>query len=380
MKKRILSIALTLATLFSLTGCGGNSTPAAAPASAEAPAPSTASAPAVTESAPAQEEEAPETSVIKWNCGTSGNVLLTIAEKMGYFEDEGLTIELVSSTANADAMAMLAAGKVDIVSNSGTSNPLQQIASGVDLTIFGGHMVTGCMPVVARKGTQWNGPQDLIGKKFACNPSYFAFTGAVMDLGYEEPLKAVEWVTYTDYNDALAAVVRGEVDYALMGTGQNYTVQNMDEVDIMCYQSDVMPNYSCCRMECQTEFLKNNPVTIKRVLKALLRAQCYYESHKDEAVALHAEKIGTDKDYVAAYMLDAHYNVNVDPLKNSVVRAWGILDATGFLNENAKNTDILDHVNTELYEAALSETVAEYGDADPAFYEKMKTFYTENNA
>lgn len=81
MKKRILSIALTLATLFSLTGCGGNSTPAAA-ASAEAAAPSiTPASSDNTESAPAQEEEAPETSVIKWNCGTSGNVLLTIAEK-----------------------------------------------------------------------------------------------------------------------------------------------------------------------------------------------------------------------------------------------------------------------------------------------------------
>ncbi|MCQ5146816.1 hypothetical protein NE476_31595, partial [Enterocloster bolteae] len=33
-------------------------------------------------------------------------------------------------------------------SNAGTSNPLQQIASGVDLTIFGGHMVEGCMPAL----------------------------------------------------------------------------------------------------------------------------------------------------------------------------------------------------------------------------------------
>lgn len=229
---------------------------------------------------------APEQSVVRWNYGTSGNVLVTIAENKGYFKDEGLTIEPVLANANADAMTLLATGKVDVVSNSGTAAPLQQIAAGIDLTIFGGHMVTGCMPVVARAGAEWKGVQSLIGKKFACNPSYFAFTGAVMDLGYKEPLKAVNWVTYSGYNEALAAVVRGEVDYALMGTGQNFNVKKMKDVQIVTYQSEVMPNYSCCRMEAQTEYVRKNPETIKAVLRALLRAQSYYESHRDEAVSM----------------------------------------------------------------------------------------------
>lgn len=64
-------------------------------------------------------------------------------------------------------------------------------------------------------------------EKVAVNPSYFAFTGAVMDLGYENPLEVVDWEIYSDYNDALAAVVRGDVTYALMGTGQNLAVQDM---------------------------------------------------------------------------------------------------------------------------------------------------------
>lgn len=361
MKKKLFAVLLVLSMVVPITGCGSGN-----------------NAGTTDETGEEKETKAKET-VVRWNSGTSGNVLMTIAEEKGYFADENLKIEYVSADANSDAMTMLATDKVDVVSNAGTSNPLQQIASGVDLTIFGGHMVTGCMPVVAKKGTKWNGPEDLIGKKFACNPSYFAFTGAIMDLGYDEPLEAVEWVSYTDYNDALAAVVRGEVDYALMGTGQNYTVQNMDEVDVMCYQSDIMPNYSCCRMESQTKYVEENPETIESILVALLRAQSYYETHKDEAVKLHAKKINTEEDYVAAYMLDEHYNVNVDPLKNSVVRAWGILEKTDFLDEKAKDTDIEDHVNTELYTNALKIATEKYGEDDPAFYEKMQTFYDENN-
>lgn len=368
MKKRIFAVLLAAAMTFSLAACGGSGEE------------NTEGEDTKTE---VSEDGAPEQEVVKWNCGTSGNVLLTIAQEKGYLEDEGISIEFVEANANADAMTLLATGKVDVVSNAGTSNPLQQIASGVDLTIFGGHMVEGCMPVVAKAGAEWNGIESFIGKKVAVNPSYFAFTGAVMDLGYDDPLSVVDWEVYSDYNDALAAVVRGDVAYALMGTGQNLAVQEMaanGEIDIVSYQSEIMENYSCCRMEAQTDWVNENPNTVKAIIRALLRAQSYYESNKEEAVTLLAEDIEATEEYVAAYMLDdEHYFVSVDPLKNSVERAWDILDKTGFLDEQAKDINIDDHINTELYEEALAEATELYGDEDPEFYENMKTFFEEND-
>ena len=196
-------------------------------------------------------ESKDELTTVKWNYGSSGNVLVTIAEEEGYFEDEGIRIEPVEATQNMDAMALLAAGKVDVVSNAGTSNPLQQIAQGVDLTIFGGHMVEGCMPVIAKAGTEWNGIESFIGESVAVNPSYFAFTGAVMDLGYDNPLDVVDWKVYSSYDDALVAVQNGEVKYALMGTQNNYGIKELvdaGEIEIVSYQSEIMENYSCCRM------------------------------------------------------------------------------------------------------------------------------------
>lgn len=360
MKKKLATLLLLLASLaLIISGCGSGTSSA--------------------KSNTSKKDADSKMKVIRWNSGTSGNVLMTIAEEKGYFTDENLKIKYVPADANTDALTMLATDKVDVVSNAGTSNPLQQIASGVDLTIFGGHMVTGSMPIIAKKGTEWHGVQDLVGKKFACNPSYFAFTGALMDKGYDDPLKSVDWVSYTDYNDALAAVVSGEVDYALMGTGQNYAVENMDDVDIMCYQSNIMPNYSCCRMESQTKFVKENPETVESIMVALLRAQDYYEAHKKEAVKLHAKNINAEEDYVAAYMLNKHYDVSVDPLKNSVVRAWDILEETNFLDKNAKNIDITDHINTKLYKKALKTATQKYGKENTDFYKKMQTYYEEND-
>lgn len=397
MRKRIVTVLLAASMALSLAACGStaeNGTDGTTKASsAEEKASEQSSAKenesqesSAKESAPQEEsadKNAPEQSLVKWNCGTSGNVLLTIAEEKGYLKDEGISIEYVEANANADAMTLLATGKVDVVSNAGTSNPLQQIAAGVDLTIFGGHMVEGCMPVVAKADAEWNGIESFIGKKVAVNPSYFAFTGAVMDLGYDDPMTAVQWEIYSDYNDALAAVIRGDVEYALMGTGQNLAVQEMKkngEIDIVSYQSEIMENYSCCRMEGQTQWVNDNPNTVKAIIRALLRAQSYYESHKEEAVKLHAAKIEATEEYVAAYMLDdQHYFVSVDPLKNSVERAWDILDKTGFLDEKAKEIKISDHINTKLYEEALAEAAETYGDEAPEFYKEMKAFFEEND-
>ncbi|MEG0899453.1 MAG: ABC transporter substrate-binding protein [Oscillospiraceae bacterium] len=367
MKRRIIAAVLTISMMLGMVGCSSKNAPTDK---------STDNSSTVDTST---SKDVPETNVVRWNFGTSGNVLVTIAQEKGYFKEYGIDLEIINATANADAMSLLSTNQVDIVSNSGTSNPLQLLASGVDITVFGGHMVTGCMPVIAKKGTKWNGTKDLIGKKFACNPSYFAFTGAVMDLGYEKPLEAVEWVTYSNYSDAMAAVIKGEVDYALQGTGQNFAVNENPDVEIMCYQSDVMPNYSCCRLVCPTEFVNKNPITVKLIMKALLRAQCYFETNKEEAIAMQAKKIDVSEEYVKAYMLNDHYLVHADPIKNSVVRAWNVLDATGFLSENAKNTKIEDHVNTEIYEAAMNEVITEYGNENPEFYNSLRTFFEENN-
>lgn len=375
MKKRFLALMLVLGMTFGLAGCAGTEKESASEGAAEEEA---------AEGAEKEAGEKPEQSVVKWNYGTSGNVLVTIANEKGYFKDEGISIEPVEANANADALTLLATGKVDVVSNAGTSNPLAQIASGVDISVFGGHMIEGCMPVVALPDAEWNGIESFLGEKVAVNPSYFAFTGAVAELdGVDDPMTAVSWEVYSDYNDALAAVVRGDVKYALMGTGQNLSVQEMQEngeIKIVSYQSEIMENYSCCRMVAQTKWINENPNTVKAVIRSLLRAQSYYEAHKEEAVALHAAAIDATEEYVGAYMLDdEHYFVSVDPLKNGVIRAWGILDSTGFLDENASNIKIEDHINTTLYEEALEEATELYGEEAPDFYKNMKIFFDEND-
>ena len=323
---------------------------------------------------------APEISKVRLNWGGSGNILVALAIENGYFAEEGIEIEFVQATNNTDMLTLLQSGQVDICTNAGTADPLAFIAAGADFTIFGGHMLQGCMPIIAKPGTEWNGVESLVGEKIGIKPNYFAITGALMEAGYEDPLAAADFQSLS-YNDALAALMRDEIKYALVGTSQNYPVKQLVEegqIEIVSWHGDVMPNYSCCRMESTTEFVNNNPNTIKAILRALLRAQCYFEANKAECPPVLAGIQGVDNAVVEAFMLnDEYYKPHLDPLRNGIVRAWNILDATGFLDENAKTINIEDHINTTLYEEALAEYAELYGAEDPAFVTRMQDFYNE---
>ena len=322
-------------------------------------------------------DDAPETKVIKWGRGNSGNILVTIAQNRGYLADEGIEVDEIPMD-NEGVFTSLLGGHVDVLSNFGTNMPLRLIAAGDPLTIFGGFMLTGCMPVIARAGTEWKGVEDLIGKKVAGDAGFYAVTGALLDKGHD-PMKEVDWVQISEDSDKLSAVINGNVDYAIMGTDQNFSIQNMkDRIKVVAYASDITPNYSCCRMETRDEFIKKNPNTIKHLLKALIRAQEYYEGNKEEAVAMMSKLLEADKDWVEAYMLNEHYRLNVDPIKKPVFRAWDYMDRIGIL-EKKDGVNLEDHINNALYKAALDEVVAAHRDENPAFYDRMVAFYNENN-
>ncbi len=364
MKKKIVSVLLCAAMAVSLlAGCGGGEESGESQSDEQ------------TESSEAAGNDL-ETDTVRLALAGSAHIFNTIAEEQGYLKEEGLTVEYVTCENSEAAFTSLSAGKVDVLSNYGTNLPLQYIGSGTDLTIFAGYMITGCMPIIAKAGTEWNGVEDMIGKTVSCEPNVFAVSGALLDLGYD-PLNDVKWLNLDDHSDRIAAVRSGEADYAVLGTSMMYNVLNMDDIEIVSYCSDVTPNYSCCRVEANTEWVNNNPNTVKALLRAWLRAQEWYEDHKAETKTMVAETLEVEEDYVAAYMDNEHYNLNLDPFKSSVERAWKYMLGLNLFDEGAEEIRIDDHINTELYKAALDECTEKYYDEDPEFYDTMNATYEE---
>ncbi len=375
MKKRMVSLMLAVSMALSLTACGGSGGGKTEEKKAEAGAAKEENADGETLS---PEADAIEDKTITWAKDNSGNTFLAIAQREGWFEELGITIEEVPIDANNDAMTALSNGQLDIFTNYGTSGPLQQIASGEDFLIIGGYMATGCIPIVAKAGTEWNGIEDFVGKRVAGEPHNYALTGGLLELGYD-PMKDVEWVSYPTASDKLAAVLKGEVDYAGASTSRNYEISKNKDLEIMTYYSDLMPWYSCCRMVITKEYAEQNPNTVKAIIKVLLRGQQYYETHHDECVDLMAEYMGVERDYVSVYMDNEHFRIHCDPLKHEVVKGWNIMEETGFLDEKAKDINIEDYIATDIYKEALDEAYEEYYDEDPEYWDRMIAFYEEHN-
>ena len=140
-----------------------------------------------------------------------------------------------------------------------------------------------------------------------------------------------------------------------------------------------MPNYGCCRMNMHTDFVKANPVTVKLLLKALIRAEQFLRANPDESVKILAKELNASEEFVAAYLKNPNYVPSVDPVKHSIKATWDIMMKTGFLAPDAKDYDLDSHINVELYKAALDELVAERRDEDPAFYDGRVEFFKANN-
>ena len=379
MKKKLICVMLTLAMTVSLVACGENK--GEVNESAETKTGSEVQTVSVTEtdlSAQTTSEEKPEVSEIHWARANSGNVFVTIAKQKGYFDEVGLNIIEDPVDSTADALTALGNGKVDATSNQGTNNPLSYISQGQDFTIVGGYMLKG-MYIVAKKGTEWNGVTDLVGKKFAGPASQTAITGALLKEGFD-PINDVEWLTYSTNSDRLAAVVNGEADYAVLSGDLLFSVGNMDDIEICAWLDDLTPNYGCCRMNMRTDFVNENPVTVKLLLKALIKAECYFNANKEECVSILAKEIGAEEDYVKAYLMNENYVPSVDPVKNSVIETWNVMKETGFLDEGADSVNVADHIDTTYYKQALDELVEESaGTDDEAFYKERVEFFEANN-
>ena len=315
---------------------------------------------------------------VKLGTTNDGHIFNAIATEQGFLDEEGVNVETNVFSSSDDAFQALFSGKVDVLSNNGTNLPLTHIASGQDLTIYAGYMITGCMPIIAKAGTTWNGVEDLLGKTIACSGNEFAVFGPLYDKGHS--MSDVTCTVLSNHADRVEAVKTGKADYAICGTSQNYNIQQSSEVDVMCYCSDITPNYSCCRVASQQSFLDKNKEGVEAMLRAWLRAQDWYQQNKEATAEIVVKQTGSSTDFVKAYMDNEHYRLNLDPYKSSVVRAWQWMGEMGVLPDGYQSIKVEDHINTELYESALKACTEKYGSTSKSFYDTMNDTFKEYNA
>jgi NitT/TauT family transport system substrate-binding protein len=192
--------------------------------------------------------------------------------------DEGFaTIEYVDLP-NDQLAESVGSGKVDM-SLSYISQFLTKIDGGAPITIVAGVMV-GCIELFAQEGIRSIG--DLKGKKIgvrALGGSPHGLISATLAHVGLDPKKDVEWVGDPQF---VKLFTEGKVDAVELvpPASQELRARKIGHVIVNNAVDRPWSQYFCCMLGGHRDFVRKNPVAVKRVMRAMLKANdlCSKES------------------------------------------------------------------------------------------------------
>ncbi len=312
----------------------------------------------------------------KFNVGylpIPGHVLYFVAKEKGYFREQGLDVELFQFTNSGEGLNALKAGKID-AGSFGTAAPLAFIAKGADFTVFGGQQTEG-HGIIARpeKAGEFNDLRNFKGKTIATvrlATGDVVLRGALLKEG-------IDWrkdLTIKELDSPAAvmeAVKKGSVDAGVVWTPYMKLAEKQG-LKIVKYSGDLLKLHPCCRQVALTSKLKENPQDYEKFMTALIKAYKFYLANQDETVDIIAKYVKIDKDIIRAETYGGHLFSIPDPDKSGVVKFWDFMNNAGYISSNIK---IAEHINTDIYKAAIDKLLSE--NPNDEIYSKLKADFRE---
>lgn len=354
----IAGFAIVLLLGLLLTGCGQQK--------AQQPAtPSTA-------------QSAAPTDKIKFKMGylpAVGDILTFVAKEQGFYEQEGLDVELFQFTNSGEGLNAIKAGKLD-AGAFGTSAPQVFIAKGTPFVDIGGMQSEGHAVVTKPENAgQYSNLQGFIGKKVAT--VRLATGDAVWRSAMSKA--GIDWKTQTTIQEldspaaVLEAVKKGAADVGLVWVPFSEMAEQQG-LQVVSWSSDYMANHVCCRVVALEDKLQNNKEAYIRYARASIRAYDFYINHQEETLDAASKYVKLDRELLRKATYSGHIHSIPDPDKKGFVAFWEAMKAAGYIQSDI---DISKHVNTEIYKTALDQLIQR--EPQNATYQKLATDYTVNN-
>src|SRR5512138_1887604 len=203
---------------------------------------------------------------------TSGHLLYFVAKEKGYFQKEGLDVELARFTNSGEGLTAIKTGKLD-AGSFGTSAPLAFIAKGADFSLFGGQMGEGHALIAKPENAARF--KDLKNYRGATIGAIRLATGDVVFRAalHEAGLDWKKDLTIKEFDSPAAvqeAVKKGAVDAGLTWIPY-YTMAEKQGLVVVKYSGDVIKSHTCCRQVALTTTLKEKQADFERFMVALLK-------------------------------------------------------------------------------------------------------------
>ena len=302
-KSKWISLGLALSMVLSLAACGGAGSTAPAAPAAESAAPAVesaapeASTPAEAESTAVESTAAKTTSkydeeawkkepaygqTLHYWIGASCTSATNLAEHLGYFAEEGLTVEGFKGESDIEAVGtdqvQIAIGHIAKATVPATN--------GVNIQFVGAaHLLKGCKAIYVLADSPYQCYEDLKGQAISVpngiGASDYNITARLL---IECGLNPLEDVTLTpvEVDACVAAMQNGEIAAALLGESFGYPLVEQGVLRKIDSKSGDSQNELCCIIMMNKDFVAKNPITSEKLASCVKRALKYMGEYPEE--------------------------------------------------------------------------------------------------
>jgi len=243
-----------------------------------------------------------------------------LADKLGYFADEGLEVTNQLIESGPDIAPMVSGGSADV---SIQTNFMDIILKSNDVPvkiIAPLAQIAGTQAVVARKGLEITSAKDLEGKTIGI-PSGADVIIAINNMG-EELGVDVSKIKYVNLapSDAVVALERGDID--AMAAWEPFITKGIQSGGTFLFsgtksalpekQGDVKWMSVHTTIQVTDKFLERNPNTLKAILRALKRATDFINENREEAIRILAPELHLTEEELTEIMSRNVYTMEVD--------------------------------------------------------------------
>jgi len=205
-----------------------------------------------------------------------------LAVKNGYFDKEGLTIEIKTFVAGPSLMMSMANGELNMNIGTGYPGMLQAAAQGVDAKILLS-MMKGSAPVVA--GAHIKTFKDLDGKVVG-TPGLGTLQNTLLNIDAKEYGIKFKKLVHGKITDLPVFLEKGEIDafssWEWVAAETVYRVKGAHYV----LKWPVIKNSECIAMGAFGKFYQENPDVVKKFMRAYLRGVKFYIENKKDMPAI----------------------------------------------------------------------------------------------
>ncbi|HUF42973.1 MAG TPA: ABC transporter substrate-binding protein [Verrucomicrobiae bacterium] len=277
---------------------------------------------------------------------TLGYGPLWVASKMGFFERQGLDVELVVIRASDVGIQALAGGSLEIA-GSASDAPIAAVEKGLDLVMIGGIINGLTQSIMAAK--KFRSYEDLRGATFGAisltSGVTFALRQVLKAKGLEYP-RDYKLLVIGGTPQTYAALVAGQIDAAALSLPVNYAAEEQGFNEIGRFV-DVIPNYQLAALSARRAWAEKNRPVVVRVMRAMAQTMRWLQQNKDAAAEFLAKEMNLKPEharrgwefYTSRRVWHPDGDLNLDGLQIVTQIYWEQTQSKGAAPKAAKYAD-----------------------------------------